>query len=307
MLTPSPFPLVRDSAEPAFDQVNAPRLHRLVNGQFETDKNVTWPGHIYSTAPNWNDETLSELDDGVAHLTLHLGELNEAVIATVKRLEKLTSLELVGVDIPSRLGMPFIDTLRQREVAVERMYYSGFDDPTWMNVGLKCISSKLYMKIVGFSAIAWGDAPGLQRLDARAVASPSVLPMHRISLMHGKRLLDTLILEPSQWDARKADALKDIPVRNLILADGTFDDSTALALEGNTHLESVTLMNVPLKREWVQQLLRMPNIQSLTLVRPKPFATVGARETTFEPMVNQDFVSGLSRRDQGKVTFKDRA
>jgi len=289
MLTP--LPLVRDSAEPAFDQVND---HTFDFHPGIIDYSLNW-----ADLPNWNDEALEGLSDHVAHLTLQRGTLNKVVIATLMRLNMLTSLEMVNVEIPSEIDSVFQYALMMAH-QVKKIYYTGLYAPPSMSDNLGTLPATLYMKIgthVGNHQRI--SAPNVQRLDAREALTLG--GMNESSLVRGDELLDTLICR-SENSNDGGKALAHLRVRSLILTGGDFGYKTALGLQCNTRMESVTLVDVPLKQEWVQQILRMSNLKSVTLVRPKPVADTKTAEPAKLP-----FTSGLRQSQQLKILFRSRA
>ncbi|WP_347554668.1 hypothetical protein [Robbsia sp. KACC 23696] len=293
MLTP--LPLIRYSAEPAFDQINDASF------DFHPKRMTITPS--WSDSQNWNDEALDALSGDIAHLTLQRGTLDTTVIATVMRLDKLTTLELVNVTIPPEMETLFHCTLMARKI--ERIYYTGLYAPKWIDPTLEKIPSTLYVKTGSYFRNEWIGASHLHRLDAREALTLACI--NQMSLVSGDPLLDTLICKSENCDGGSAKALTHLRVRHLILTGPHFGDNTALGLEWNTRIESITLVDVPLTRDWVRQLLRMSRLASLKLVRPRSVRTAVEATAQFASPIDHDFVSGLSSIDQNKISFSDYA
>jgi len=298
MLTP--LPLARDRAEPAFDQRNDATFDYYFK---TTDLAPTWDDR-----PNWNDDALMGLSANVAHLTLQRGTLSQAAIDNMMRLKTLISLELVNVDIPPQLVAQFHCALMGRQV--ERIYYTGEFPPEWMHPDLDQIPSNIYMKVAWFPEDRYVRTSNVQWLDARQ--SLHLENFNRTALVRGEQLLDTLIVRAADCDPA-CKALAHLRVRHLTLDCGQFGSNTARGLGWNTRIESVTLVDLPLAREWVHQMVQTSRMQSLTFVRPRPVPIGGAYlKPVFAPPVNQDFVTRLmqdradEKRPPIKLAIKDR-
>jgi len=289
------LPLVRDGAEPAFDQVN--------DASFDFHPKSTPTVPSWADSPNWVDEALDALGGDIAHLTLQRGTLNTTVIATFMRLTKLRTLELVNVAIPPEMDALFHCTLMARKI--ERIYYTGLYAPKWIDPTLEKIPSTLYLKTGSYVRDEWIGASNLSCLDAREALTLGCI--NQMSLVSGDRLLETLICKSENCDGGSAKALAHLRVRHVILTGPHFGENTALGLEWNTRIESVTLVDVPLKRDWVHQILRMSRIASLKLVRPRPFQSPPDSTMRVASPVNHDFVSSLSSNERRKISFSDRA
>jgi len=288
------LPLVRDSAEPAYDQINDPTFNYSPGTRGVTP--------VWADSVNWSDEALTGLSDDVTHLTLQRGTLDKAAIDTLMRLKTLKSLELVNVDVPPELDASLHSALVTRQV--ERIYYTGPKAPQWMHSDPDKVSSMLYMKIGLLPAFQHLGMPNIQRLDLRHAFH--VDHLNALPLVRGEQLLDTLICKSGEHE-QTGKALAHLRVRHLILDGGKFGDNTALGLRWNTRIESVTLVDQALTREWVQQLLGMSGLQSLTIVRPQSHNAGYSWAPKPAAPVDEEFVSSLSSVEQSKITFSDHA
>ncbi|WP_347554665.1 hypothetical protein [Robbsia sp. KACC 23696] len=287
----STLPLIRDSAEPAFDQVNDSSFALLFD---ETDTVPNW-----ADAQNWSDQALDAVSDNAAHLTLQRGTLNEAVIDTMMRLTRLTSLELVNVEITPGIDIALHNALVA--CPLERIYFTGFTAPYWLTREPEKIASSLFVKLACYGTDQWIGTSNLQRLDTRDTLP--LASLNDLSLVHGDQILNSLICNASNGpDAGRA--LVHLRVRHLTLTGGGFGDDTARGLEWNRHIQSVTLIDVPLKQDWVHQMLRMTKLASLTFVRPQLMQIASTPTLQFAPHVDEVFVDDLMRfREEVKMPF----
>ncbi|WP_157684891.1 hypothetical protein [Robbsia andropogonis] len=297
--------LSRINAEPAFDQLNGPPAFNYAGDT------TRWQGQ-----PNWSPDALSRLDTHTCHMTLQGGELDDSAIHNLMRFPNLASLELVHVDIPPRVNFAFVRALML--LPVKRIYYTNMILPDAMALDAQKIKTMIYAKaglMSGAISMLMGS-PHLQRLDVRGALLPSHL--NTLPLMQREQPLDTFLCQcdvdaPHSDRHNAADALLHLPVRNLTLDGGAFDETAAVALGQNPHLESLTLQHLPLTRAWIEQIItpsvippqRLPTLRLLTIVAPREVRASGRANPYLVSRVDRTWLNTMHYRHGLTIEFRE--